>query len=110
MTPEELEAVQTQLERESARGAKARQVLESELYQEAVAVVEEDTLTKWKSSPIRDTDGQLALRLKWQVIQEIKGHLADVMQTGRMAEEQLIAEAGMFERMREAFRKRARKG
>jgi hypothetical protein len=55
------------------------------LFVEAFDVLEADTLEKWKSSPIRDAEGQFALRLKWQAIQQIKGHLRDVMETGKLA-------------------------
>jgi hypothetical protein len=111
MTPEELRATEEQLARETERGAKARAILDSPLYIEAMTLVEERTLEAWKTSPVRDSEGQLALRLRWQVIQEFKGHFADVLQTGKLAQEQLIAEAGVFERMRELFRKRGmRKG
>lgn len=108
MTPEELEAVASQLSRETERGAKARSIIESPLYQEAVNLIEERTLEAWKSSPVRDTEGQQMLRLRWQVIQEIKGHFSDVLQTGKMAEEQLVAEASLFERMRERFKRKVR--
>jgi len=94
--------VQVKLAGESARGAKARAVLESELFMEAVATVEADTLAKWKASPIRDTDGQLALRLKWQVIQEIKGHLSDLMMTGKLAEKTLQDERTLAQRARDS--------
>jgi hypothetical protein len=98
------ETEELKLRKELERGAKARAVFESELFQEAIAVVEADTLEKWKASPVRDTEGQLALRLKWQIIQEIKGHLADVMASGKMASQQLDRELTLRERMRRSLR------
>lgn len=93
-----------QLIRESSRGAKAAQILKSELFVEAFAVVEADVLEKWKTSPVRDTEGQLALRLKWQVLQQIKGHITDVMQTGKMANDQMEHERSLAERARAAIK------
>lgn len=102
--------IEVKLAGESARGAKARAVMDSELFKEAVATVEADTLAKWKASPIRDTEGQLALRLKWQVLQEIKLHLADVMMTGKLADKQMDDERTLAQRARDgvsAFKRRS---
>ena len=93
-----------QLIRESHRGAKAAQVLKSEIFVEAFAVVEADVLEKWKSSPVRDTEGQLALRLKWQVLQEVKKHIADAAMTGKLANAQLEHERSLAERARAAVK------
>jgi len=98
------ETEELKLRKELERAAKARAVLESELFQEAMAVIEADTLEKWKASPVRDAEGQLALRLKWQIIQEIRGHLADVMTSGKMASAQLDRELTLRERMRRGLR------
>jgi len=87
---------------ESVRGAKARAVLDSELFKEAVALIEQDTLEKWKTAPVRDSEGHLVLRLKWQVIQEIKRHLADVIMTGKMADITLTDKRTLAERARRA--------
>ncbi len=40
--------------------------------------VEADTLEKWKTSPVRDQEGQLVLRLKWQVLAEVRKYIAEV--------------------------------
>lgn len=90
------------LSQESGRGAKARALLEDSMLQEAFAIVEEDTMAKWKASPIRDTEGALALRLKFQCLQEIRKHLADVLMTGKMADEGLRVDRTLRERMKAA--------
>ena len=98
------ETQEQQLRKELDRGAKARAVLDSELFQEAVKVIEDDTLTKWKISPIRDVEGREALRLKWQVIQEIVTHLKDVMMTGKMASQELNRKLTLVERVKRSAR------
>lgn len=90
-----------QLGRELDRASKARLVLENELFQEALGLIEADTLEKWKASPVRDTEGQLALRLKWQVIAEFKGVLTDAIETGKLAKRQLDQERSFKERARD---------
>ena len=93
---------ESQLSEEMARGAKAKAILESGIYQEAVFIVEQDTMEKWKRSPIRDEEGQRFLRLKWQAIQEIKGYLKDVMETGKLASQTIEEKRSLSERTRAA--------
>lgn len=98
------EQQEQQLIRESARGGKARAWLESEITKEVFAVLEADTLEKWKASPIRDDEGQRILRLKWQVLQEMKTHVTDIAQTGKMAAQTLEHERTLAQRMKDAAR------
>lgn len=98
------EAQEQQLIRESARGRRAKSWLESEITREVFAVLEADTLEKWKASPIRDEEGQRILRLKWQVLQEMKKHVTDLAYTGKMAEQTIEQERTLTERLKDAAR------
>lgn len=100
LTPDQ----EMQLGGELARASRARLVLENELFSEAVALIEADTLEKWKAAPVRDTEGQLALRLKWQVIQEFKGQFTEAVETGKLAQKTLEQERSLKERARDAVR------
>lgn len=99
------EQQEQQLIRETARGGKARTWLDSEITKEVFAVLEADTLDKWKTSPIRDEEGQRVLRLKWQVIQEMRKHVTDIAQTGKMAETTLAHERSLAERVKGMFKR-----
>lgn len=99
-----------QLIREAGRGSKAAAWLASEITKEVFAVLEADTLEKWKASPIRDEEGQRILRLKWQVLEEMRKHVTDIAYTGKMANQTLEHERTLAERARaavSAFRKKA---
>lgn len=98
------ESQEIHLAGESSRGAKAKAVLESELFQESISLIEQDTLEKWKNAPVRDSEGQLILRLKWQVLHEIKAHLKDVMMTGKMAETTLSEQRTLAQRAKDAVK------
>lgn len=101
---------ENQLIRESGRGAKARAWLDSEITRDVFAVLEADTMEKWKASPIRDEEGQRILRLKWQVLEEMRKHVVDIAQTGKMAEVQLAHERTLAQRAKaavSAFRRKA---
>ena len=89
---------------ESGRGAHAARLLDDGLLKESVAAVEADILEKWKSSPVRDTEGQLALRLKWQCLQEIMGCIRDIALTGKMADQSLQAERTLRQRAHDAMK------
>lgn len=97
LTPDQ----ERQVARELERASKARLVLENELFNEALSLIEADTLEKWKASPIRDAEGALALRLKWQVIQEFKGVLEDAIATGKLASKTLDQERSLAQRARD---------
>jgi hypothetical protein len=89
---------------ESGRGARAKRLLEDDLLKEAFATVEADILEKWKNSPVRDQEGQFALRLKWQCLQEVRTCIADVAVTGKMADQSLQAERTLRQRAQDAVR------
>lgn len=98
------EAQEQQLIRESSRGSRAKAWLDSEITKEVFSVLEADTLEKWKNSPIRDEEGQRILRLKWQVLQEMKTHVMELAYTGRMAEQTIEQERSMAQRLADAAR------
>lgn len=87
-----------QLIRESSRGSKAQAWLSSEITKDVFSVLEADTLEKWKNSPVRDEEGQRVLRLKWQVIQEMRKYVTDIAYTGKMAEQTLNHERSLKDR------------
>lgn len=95
------EAQELQLIRESARGSKAKAWLDSEITKDVFAVLEADTLEKWKASPIRDEEGQLILRLKWQVLTEMRKHVKDIAYTGKMAEQTLEQERTLAQKAKD---------
>jgi hypothetical protein len=91
--------IELKLVKESERGAKARAVFESDVFKEAIDLIEQDTMEKWKTSPVRDAEGQLMLRLKWQILKQLKTQIMDVMQTGKMADVTLIEQRSLKERV-----------
>jgi hypothetical protein len=93
-----------QLIRESSRGAKASALLQSAIYREAMEKVEAGILESWKSSPVRDVEGQTYLRLMMKVLTDIKAHIKDVAETGKMASVQLEHERSLAQRAKDAVR------
>jgi len=89
---------------ESARGAHASRLLADEMFVEAFETVEKWIIDSWKESPIRDTEGQLDLRLMHKVLIRVRKHIEEVVQTGKMANQQLEHERSLKERARAAVR------
>jgi hypothetical protein len=75
--------------REAAKASRARELLEDALLQEAFAEIENTYLAAWRAAPARDTEGREGLWFMLRALDGVKGHLKTVLETGRMAEEQL---------------------
>ena len=90
---------------EAERGVRARAMIESAIFREVLEAIEEATIHKFKTAPVRDAEGMLALRLKWQILQEIRGYLTDVANTGKLAEAQIEQKAELAKRKRAADRR-----
>lgn len=93
-----------QLIKESERGAKASRLLADEIYQDAVSKVEAGILDAWKTSPVRDTEGQTYLRLMMKVLTDLQAHIKEVAETGKLANVQLEHERSMAERAKAAVK------
>lgn len=93
---------EAQLSDEMARGSRAKAILDSGTYQEAVQAVEIKILEDWKRSPIRDQEGQLALRLKLQCLEQIKAYLKEAMETGKLASQTIEEKRTISQRTKAA--------
>lgn len=90
--------------RESQRGARARAWLESDIYRETWKKLEDDTIRRWRDSPVRDTEGQAMLRLKMQVLDQLRKEIEQVAYTGKLAEQTINEERSRMQRARDAVR------
>lgn len=80
------------LRKESERGARARLLLESEAYTEAVGTVRQAIIDKWSNSPVADRDGQHELRLMLKLLNDVEANIKDVAETGKLANLQIARE------------------
>ncbi len=77
------------LTQELDRGARAKEILENELYREAWTSVEQALIQKWRDCPVRDKEGQHELKLMLKLLDDAKAHLERVMASGKLAESRL---------------------
>lgn len=81
---------QEKLTKETQTGSAAREILESPVYQGAVAAYREELLEQWENSPARDAGGREQLWLMIKMLTRLTNNLESLMMTGKMATEQLL--------------------
>jgi hypothetical protein len=71
------------------RGARAQELLRSELLQEVFAKLDADYVAAWRRTPVRDTDARERLWQATQIVGKVKGHLAIIANDGKLAQREL---------------------
>jgi hypothetical protein len=92
-----------ELENRINRGSRAKEVIENEIYQEAFEALEQEILTQWGESPARDQEGREKLYLMLGITRRVKGILQTVMETGKLAEVELLHRQTMLDRAKETL-------
>lgn len=80
---------------ELRRAEQARQLLQNEMYVNAVNTVRQAIIDKWISAPMRDIEGQHELKLMLKLLGDVTGYIQTALETGKMAEIQLEQERRM---------------
>lgn len=75
-----------EIEQRIARGARAQEVLDNEIYQESFEIVKERITEAWQKAPMRDLEGMLRLRQMLEAVELTKQALVTTMETGKMAQ------------------------
>lgn len=77
------------LETAIGRGARAQELLRSELLQEVFAKLDTEYIAAWRRTPARDTDARERLWQATQIVGKVKGHLAIIANDGKLAQREL---------------------
>lgn len=77
---------------EAAVGARARALLDSEVYRDAVRSVREGIHIRWSVSPIKDIEGQHELRLMLKLLDDLEADMQESADTGAIASVQIAQE------------------
>jgi len=80
------------LYREVELGGQAQALLDSSAYQRAVIAIREGIHQKWAAAPIRDVEGQAALKLMLKVLDDLEAHIEQEAQTALLASHQIADE------------------
>jgi hypothetical protein len=76
-------------EQELQRAERARQILEDELFRDAVASLEQGLLIGIAKAPIKDREMREMLSVRYSVLHDLLGQLKSHMETGKLARETL---------------------
>ena len=66
-------------------GNRAREILESDVFNGAFDAIEAEVIDKWKNSPARDSTGRESLWTYLQLLQKLKAQLTSTMESGKLA-------------------------
>jgi hypothetical protein len=87
--------IDDKLETAIARGARAKELLESDLMKDIFTRLEADYIAAWRNTCARDTDVRERLWLGVQVIGLVKDHLMIVASNGKLAQAELDRLTGL---------------
>lgn len=90
------------LEDEVRRASKAKEILNNEVFADAVKVIEEALLLGIRQSAFKDEKLREKLCHRYALLQDLVGQIQTVMETGQMAEEQ-IKQLTLAEKMKLIF-------
>ena len=74
---------------EAVRGNAAQQLLDNEIYKEAITKVHDGILNAMKSAPMGDEKTHNRLVIALQLLAQIERHIEDIANTGKMARLQM---------------------
>jgi hypothetical protein len=77
------------LEQESRRGEQARRLLEDPLLQEAFDAVDRALRGAWVATADEAADDRERLWLMLKLLERVRAHIIEVLQTGKLADGQL---------------------
>ena len=76
-------------EKEIQKGHRAKQILEDEIFAEAVKRVSDELDLEWINSPVRDTEGREKIYMMKKMLNVLLVQLRSVMETGKLASKQI---------------------
>jgi hypothetical protein len=84
-------------------GNRAAEVLNNEAFQKAFADIEEQFVQAWKDSPARDVEGREKIWTCLGLLKKLKGSLEGSLETGKLAELDMLHKRNALERMKDSF-------
>jgi hypothetical protein len=71
------------------RARRAQELLDNELFNEAITTIERDLIAAWKATPARDTDGRERCWTAIQQLGNLKSYFESAMRDGQLAKADL---------------------
>lgn len=80
--------LENQLLKEMAKGTRAKELLENEIYIEVMRQMEEKLLHGMRTCPLRDTEGLVSSRLMIELLDKFRKNIEQIASTGKLAADQ----------------------
>lgn len=97
-SPARMSMNEDDLNRASAKAARAKNLLENELLTEAFKTLEETYTQAWRNTTVNEVNGREKLFLAINIVGKVRDHLANVVNNGALAQAELKALAQTAER------------
>lgn len=91
------------LERRIYDGQRAREVLDNEAYQGAIAEVEQELTERWKTAPIADRAGRERAFQLLTALRMVQAALQRTLETGKLAHRELEHQRSIAARAKDAW-------
>lgn len=88
------------LENRLYEGARAREILDNEVFSEAFDAIEREVIETWKNSPPRAEADRERLWQYLTLLTKVRTHISNTMETGKLAELELNHKRTLAERAR----------
>ena len=82
------------------RGARAKEIIESDVFQDAFTAIETEVIEQWKNSPARDEAGRQSLWQYLKLLEKLRANLQSTMETGKLAQLDLLHKESLRDRLR----------
>jgi hypothetical protein len=89
------------IETDINHGARAKEILENEVYIATFEAIKQEILASWQISSLRDFEEQKELKLMLVMLNKVQSTLQTVLETGNLAKINLKHQRTMLERLRE---------
>ena len=76
-------------DKEIQKGNRAKQILEDEIFAEAVKRISDELDLEWINSPVKDTEGREKIYMMKKMLNVLLVQLRSVMETGKLASKQI---------------------
>lgn len=90
-----------EIEEKIARGFRAKEILEDEIYLETFELVKKELLTTWENSPVRDAEGREKLYMMLGLLNKLQSVLQTTMDTGKISAAELKHQQSLVEKMKD---------
>ena len=75
------------------RGREAQQIIDSEVFKDAMAQLKTSVIDQWKACPVRDREGQLLLLQLAKLVDKFESILVGTVETGKLAQHRIDVDA-----------------